>query len=83
MERGEVVCSLKKMKGKIASGLDFNFVEMLKYSDDSIIDWLMRILNRCIKTGVVQEDMSIARILPAYAGKSDRIVSKLQRSRLI
>ena len=64
--------ALKKMKHGKAGGMDGIVVEMLKNRDISIIDWLMRIFNRCMESGVTPEDWKAACIVPVYKGKGDR-----------
>ena len=41
--------ALKKIKGGKAAGMDGIVVEMLKKGGISIIDYLMRIFNKCIE----------------------------------
>ena len=52
--------------------MDGVIVEMLKSRGISIIDWLLRILSRCMEPGVVPEDWKTAYIVPIYKGKDDR-----------
>ena len=59
------------MKGGKAAGVDSIAVEMLRNGGIRIIDWLMRILNKCMKSGVVPEDWKAACIVPVYKGKGD------------
>ena len=56
-------------------------VEMLKNGGISIIDWLLKIFNKCMESGVVQEDRKAAYIFPVYKGKrvDHMISSKLAR----
>ena len=44
----------------------------MKNGGISIIDWLLRIFNRCMESGVVQEDWKVVCIIPIYKGKGDR-----------
>ena len=37
-----------------------------------MIDWLLRILDKCMESGVVPEDWKAACIIPVYKGKGDR-----------
>ena len=48
--------ALKKMKDGKAAGMDGIIVGMLKNGGISIIDWLLRIFNKCMESGVVPED---------------------------
>ena len=64
--------ALKKMKGGKAAGMDGIVVEMLKNGGISIIDWLLKMFNRCITSDVVPEDWKAACIVPVYKGKDDR-----------
>ena len=48
--------TLRKMKGGKAAGMDGIAVEMLKNGCINIIDWLLRIFNKCMESGVVPED---------------------------
>ena len=59
------------MKSGKAAGMD-GIVVMLKNRDISIIDWLLRILNKYMESGVVPEDWKAACIVPVYKGKCDR-----------
>ena len=59
------------MKGGKATGMDGFVVEMLKNSGISINDWLLRIFNKCMESGVVPEDWKAACIVPVYKGKGD------------
>ena len=72
MVREEIMGALKKMKGGKAAGMDGIVVEMLKKGGISIIDWLLRIFNKCMESGVVPEDWKAACIVPLYKGKGDR-----------
>ena len=53
MVREEIMVTLKNMKGGKAVGMDGIVVEMLKNGGISIIDWLLRIFNKCMESGVV------------------------------
>ena len=64
--------ALKKMKGGKAAGMDGIVVEMFKNEGISIIDWLLRIFNNCMESGVIPEDWKAACIVPVYKGKGDR-----------
>ena len=64
--------ALKMMKGGKAAGRDGIVVEMLKNGGISLIDWLLRIFNNCMESGVVREDWKAACIVPVYKGKGDR-----------
>ena len=64
--------ALKKMKGGKAAGIDGIVIEMWKSGSISIIDWLLRIFNRCMEFGVVPEDWKATCIIPVYKGKGDR-----------
>ena len=44
----EIMSALKKMKSGKAAGMDGTVVEILKSGDINIIDWLLRIFNRCM-----------------------------------
>ena len=63
--------AIKKNKSAKAAGMDDIVVEMLKIEGISIIDWLMRIFNKCMASGVVPEDWKAACIVPVYKGKGD------------
>ena len=52
--------------------VDSVVVETLKNLGISIIDWLLRIFNRCIGSGVVPEDWKTASIVPVYKVKGGR-----------
>ena len=43
-------------------------VEMLENGGINIIDWLLRIFNKCMESGVVPEDWKEACIIPIYKG---------------
>ena len=45
-------------------------MEVVKYGGDSIAEWLLRIFNRCIETGVMREYWKVALISPEYKGRS-------------
>ena len=52
------------MKGGKAASMDGIVVKMLKKGGISISDWLQRILNKCMESGVVPEDWKAACIVP-------------------
>ena len=54
--------------GKAAS-MDGIAVEMLQIGDVNTIDWLLRILNRCVESGVVPESWKASCIVPVQEGK--------------
>ena len=64
--------TLKKMRSSKKPGLDGIMVKILKNGGISIIDWLLRIINRCMESGVVPEHWNAACIVPVYKGKSYR-----------
>ena len=72
MVREEIMGELKKMKGFNADGMDGIVVEMLKRGCIGIIDWLLRIFIRYLRSGVVPEDWKAVCIVPEYKGKGDR-----------
>ena len=47
-------------------------IEMLKNGGNSIVKWLLRILNRCMEYGIVPEDLKSKVIVSIHKGKSDR-----------
>ena len=50
--------------GSKTAVLDDILVEMLTSSVIKVIYWLMRIFNRCMKTGVLAEDWKVSYIVP-------------------
>ena len=64
--------ALKRMKGGKAAGMDGIVAEMLKNVGISIIDWLLRIFNKCMESGIVSEDWKAACIVPIYKWKDDK-----------
>ena len=60
------------MKGGKAAGMNGIVVEMLKNGGIRIIDWLLRIFNKCMESGVVPEDWKAACVVPVYKGRGDR-----------
>ena len=61
------------MKNGKATGMDGIVVEILKNGGISIIiDWLLRIFNKCMESGVAPEGWKAACIVPVYKGKGDR-----------
>ena len=61
--------ALKMMKGGKAAGMNSTVVEMLKNGGISIIDWLLKIFNRCMESSVVSEDFKATYIIPICKGK--------------
>ena len=61
----EVVSALKMMEGDRESDMD------VKNGGIRIIDWLRRVFNKCMESGVVPEDWKAACIVPVYKGKGD------------
>ena len=70
--REEIMGTLKKMRSSKKPGLDGIMVKILKNGGISIIDWLLRIINRCMESGVVPEYWNAACIVLVYKGKSCR-----------
>ena len=64
--REEIMGALKKMKGVKAPCMDGSVVEMLENGGINIIDWLLRIFNKCMESGVVPEDWKSAYIVLVY-----------------
>ena len=54
--------ALKKIKGGKAAGMN-GFVEMLKSEGIIIIDWLLRMFNRCTESDVAPEVLKATRIV--------------------
>ena len=46
-----------------------NALELLKYGGDSIIEWLLRIFNRCMKIVTKPEDWKS--VIPVHKGRGD------------
>ena len=42
---------------------------MLKSGGTRIIEWLLRMFNKCMESGVVPEELETAYIVPVYKGK--------------
>ena len=70
--REEIMVSLKKIIGGKAAGMDGLVVKIFKKGGINIIDWLMRIFNKCMGSVVVPEDWKAARIVAVFKGKGDR-----------
>ena len=66
MVREGIVNALKQLKGSNAAIIYAVVVERMKNEGISIIDWLLRICNRCMKSGVVPEEWNAAYIIPVY-----------------
>ena len=64
--------ALKKMKGGKTAGMNDIVVEIMKNGGISVIDWLVRTINRCMGSGVVPEDWKATCIVSVYKGKGDR-----------
>ena len=64
--REEKMGSLKMMKGCKAAGVDGIVIEMLKNGGISIMDWLLRIFNKCIESGVVPGRVGRQRVSSGY-----------------
>ena len=47
--------------------------EMLKYSSESLMEWLTRECNVCFMEGRVPKDWQRAVIVPFYKGKGDKM----------
>ena len=71
MLREQIIVTLKNIKGGKAVFMDGIVEEMLKNGGISITHWLLKILNRCMESGVVPEDWEAACIVPVYKGKGD------------
>ena len=62
--REEIMGALKKITGGKVAGMDGIVVEMLNKGGISIIDWLLKIFNICMESGVVTDDRNAACIVP-------------------
>lgn len=71
IERKEVLEAVNKTKSGKAPGLDGCAAELLKKGGDSVIDWLVRLLNVCFNVGRVPDGWCIACMVPLYKGKGD------------
>ena len=63
--------ALKKMKGVKAAGMDGIAVETLKNGGISITDWLLRLFNKYMESGVVSEKWKANFSVPVYKGNVD------------
>ena len=55
-----------------AAGRDGIPAECLIQGGGAIVEWLVRLLNRCFATGEVLADWRMAVIVPIYKGKGDK-----------
>ena len=72
MVREEIMVTLKNMKGGKAVGMDGIVVEMLKNGGISIIDWLLRIFNKCMESGVVTRGLEGSVYHPGIQREGDK-----------
>ena len=70
--REEIMIVLKKIIGGKTAGMNDIVVEFLKSRSFTITDWLLRIFNRSLESGVIPKDWEVACIVPIYKGKCDR-----------
>ena len=69
--REEVLEAVNGTKAGKAPGLDGCTAEFLKKGGESVLEWLVRLLNVCFTTGIVPEEWCIACMVPLYKGKGD------------
>ena len=72
ISKEEVKVALQEMKEGKAAGLDGCVTEYMKRGGESVLDWLVRLLNACFVGGVVPEDWRGACVVALYKGKGDR-----------
>ena len=78
IKRERIEGNERVIKGGKAAGMDGIVVEMLKSGGISITDWLLKIFNKCMVSGVVPENWKAMCIVPVYKGKGDRIKYYMQ-----
>ena len=57
---------LKKIKGGKSTSMDGIIVQMLKNGGINVNDWMLRMFNIYMDTGVVPEDWKVACIIPIH-----------------
>ena len=67
----EVKRALNETKGGKAPGMDGVRVEMLKEGGVTVLEWLVRLFNKCFMLSIVPVDWVIACMVPLYKGKGD------------
>ena len=68
----EVEGAMRGMKAGKSPGMDGCRVECLKYGGETVVMWLVRLFNVCLREGVVPADWTNACIVPLYKGKGDK-----------
>ena len=75
----EVLKAVCKLKDGKASGVDEIKAEYLKSGGYVCAEWLVRLLNECLRTGRVPSEWKIGCIVPLYKGKGDPLECKNNR----
>ena len=75
----EVLGAVSRMKGGKASGVDEVKAEYLKYGGYMCAEWMVRLLNVCMSSGVVPNEWKTGCIIPLYKGKGDPLECKNNR----
>ena len=68
----EIGKALRKVKRGKSTGLDGISGEMLLEGGVSVVEWMLRLFNLCLTTGVVPQDWQDACVVPLYKGKGDK-----------
>ena len=67
----EVLEAINRLKSGKASGMDGVKAEYLKCGGVVCAEWMVRLLNVCMNSGVVPKDWKMGCIVPLYKGKAD------------
>ena len=75
----EVLEAINRLKNGKASGLDGVKAEYLKCGGNVCVEWMVRLLNVCLDSGMVPMDWKKGCIVPIYKGKGDPLDCKNSR----
>ena len=79
----DVPTSAKKLKPKAISGFDNISSKLMKYIIDYIIESITHILNQSLSSGIVPNQMKIAKVVPIYKSSDQNTFKNYRPVRLL
>ena len=72
-----VIATAIKLKPKTSSGIDEISTKLQKDTVEKVIEPLAYIINKSLDTGIIPDDLKIAKVIPIYKSSDPSLLKKL------
>ncbi len=79
----QVLDIVQKLKPKTSFGHDEISTKMIKHTIQNIISLITHIINRSLDTGIVPQQLKIAKVIPIYKTSFSKILEKVMFNKII